>query len=52
MENYDRLIKQKYWEVIKEKYDVENKEQEDLAIRRRRMILMIIEAFQRSRKSP
>ena len=48
LENYDSLIKEKYWELLKEKHkqDKEKQYEENIKNKKRRMIMAAIEAFQ------
>ena len=47
LENYDSLIKRKYWEVIKEKHkqEMEKQYEENMKNKKRRIIMAAIEAF-------
>ena len=45
-DNFDRLIKRKYWEVISEKdKDVKEKEQLEIGMKRKRIIMTTIKAI-------
>ena len=48
LENYDSLIKEKYWELLREKHQQETEKQleENIKKKKRRIIMAAIEAFQ------